>query len=231
MTRYIEYLKGVFGVESSDARLQRSEYLGGMRFSVNMDQILQTSSTDNVSPQGNAAGFSCTNMRGKIFHKAFEEHGTLLILGVTRVIHSYQQGLDRMWSRKKWTQFANPYFVSLGEQEVLEQELYCDGSNNDKLVFGYQERFAEYRFKQNRISGHLRSNSPSGSLDAWVYTDDYAAAPTLTKDWIVEPKDNVDRTLAVQSQVAHQFTGDFYFQMYYTRRLPVYGVPGLIDHV
>lgn len=230
-TRYIEYLKGVFGVESSDARLQRSEYLGGMRFSINMDQILQTSSTDATSPQGNASGFSCTNQQGKIFHKAFEEHGTLMILGVARVIHSYQQGLDRMWSRKKWFDYANPFFVNLGEQDIELREIYATGTSADDTVFGYQERFAEYRYKQNRISGHMRSNSPTGSLDAWVYTDDYNAPPTLTKDWIVEPKDNVDRTLAVSSALAHQFIADFYLQMYYTRRLPVYGVPGLIDHV
>ena len=136
-----------------------------------------------------------------------------------------------MWSRKKWFDYANPYFVNLGEQDISLRELYATGTSADDTVFGYQERYAEYRYKQNRISGHMRSNSPSGSLDAWVYTDNYNTAPTLTKDWIVEPKDNVDRTLAVSSALANQFIADFYLQMYYTRRLPVYGVPGLIDHV
>ena len=238
-TRYIEYLRSVFGVESSDARLQRSEYLGGKRIPINVDQVLQTSATDSTSPQGNTGAFSCTIDQSSLFTKSFEEHGTLLCLVVARVEHSYQQGIDKMWSRKKWTDFYNPYFANLGEMAILNKEIYAQGNNVtdldgniiDDQAFGYQEAWAEYRYKQNRVTGHMRSNSPSGSLDSWHYADDYHSRPTLSSGWIEEPKENVDRTIAVTSEISNQFIGDFYFKTAYTRCMPVYSIPGLIDHV
>lgn len=235
-TRYIEYLQSVFGVTSSDARVQRSEYLGGTRIPINIDQVLQTSSTDAVTPQGNTAGFSCTISNDNMFTKSFEEHGTLLCLAVCRTEHTYQQGLDKMWTRKKWYDFYNPYFANLSEQSVYNYELYFSGSNEttyskNEETFGYQEAWAEYRYKQNRVTGHMRSNSPSGSLDAWHYADDYASMPMLGEEWIVEPTNNVDRTLAVSSQLANQFIADFYFKCSYVRNMPIYSIPGLIDHV
>lgn len=238
-TRYIEYLRSVFGVESSDARLQRSEYLGGQRIPINMDQIIQTSSTDATSPQGNTAGFSCTQAKGSMFTKSFEEHGTLMCIALVRCEHSYQQGLNKMWNRKKWTDFYNPFFANLGEQSILNKEIYAQGSTVvdasgnvvDEQTFGYQEAWAEYRYKQNMVTAEMRSNAPNGSLDAWHYADDYNQLPTLSSGWIDEPKTNVDRTIAVTSEIAHQFIGDFYFKAYYTRCMPVYSVPGLIDHV
>ena len=238
-TRYIEYLRSVFGVESSDARLQRSEYLGGQRIPINMDQIIQTSSTDNTSPQGNTAGFSCTHAKGSMFTKSFEEHGTLMCIALVRCEHSYQQGLNKMWNRKKWTDFYNPFFANLGEQSILNKEIYAQGSSVvdtdgnvvDEQTFGYQEAWAEYRYKQNIVTAEMRSNAPNGSLDAWHYADDYSQLPTLSSGWIDEPQTNVDRTIAVTSAIAHQFIGDFYFKAYYTRCMPVYSVPGLIDHV
>lgn len=239
-TRYIEYLRAVFGVESSDARVQRSEYLGGQRIPINMDQILQTSSTDATSPQGNAAGFSCTNAAGSMFTKSFEEHGTLLCIALCRVEHSYQQGIPKMLSRKKWTDFYNPYFANLGEMPILNKEIYTQGSNvvnpstgkpYDDEVFGYQEAWAEYRYKQNTTAGYMRSNASGGSLDIYHYADDYNQLPVLSSGWIDEPTANVDRTIAVSSQLAHQFIADFYFIASYTRCMPVYSVPGLIDHV
>ena len=238
-TRYIEYLRSVFGVESSDARLQRSEYLGGKRIPINVDQVLQTSATDSTSPQGNTGAFSCTIDHSSLFTKSFEEHGTLLCLVVARVEHSYQQGIDKMWSRKKWTDFYNPYFANLGEMAILNKEIYAQGNNVtdldgniiDDQAFGYQEAWAEYRYKQNRVTGHMRSNSPSGSLDSWHYADDYQSRPTLSSGWIEEPKENVDRTIAVTSEISNQFIGDFYFKTAYTRCMPVYSIPGLIDHV
>ena len=229
-SRYIEFLKGVFGVTSSDARMQRAEYLGGKRIPINIDQVLQTSSTDAVTPQGNTAGFSCTRDYDNMFIKSFEEHGTLICCALVRTEHTYQQGLDKMWSRKKWTDFYNPFFANLSEMPVLNKEIYF-GTNQDEDAFGYQEAWAEYRYKQNRVSGHMRSNSPTGSLDAWHYADDYESRPTLSDSWIQEPQENVDRTLAVQSETAHQFIADYYFKMYYTRNMPVYSIPGLIDHV
>ena len=229
-TRYIEYLKGVFGVTSSDARLQRAEYLGGQRVPLNIDQIIQTSSTDTTSPQGNVAGFSCTHNRKSMFTKSFEEHGVLMCLAVTRVDHTYQQGLEKQWTRKKWTDFYNPFFAHLGEQAVLNENIYAQGTTQDKEVFGYQEAFAEYRYKTNKVTGYMRSNA-TGSLDVWHFADDYSALPQLSGEWIDEPYANVDRTIAVTSQLTHQFIADFYFKCAYTRPMPVYSVPGLIDHV
>ena len=229
-TRYIEYIKGVFGVTSSDARMQRAEYLGGTRIPLNIDQIIQTSSTDSVSPQGNTAGFSCTIDNDSLFTKSFEEHGTLMGLVVVRTEHTYQQGLNKMWTRKKWTDFYNPFFANLGEQAILNENIYAQGTSTDKQAFGYQEAWAEYRYKENRVSGYMRSNA-TGSLDVWHYADDYSSLPTLGSTWIQEPKTNVDRTIAVSSNITHQFIADFFFKTFYTRCMPVYSIPGLIDHV
>lgn len=229
-TRYIEYLRSVFGVTSSDARIQRAEYLGGQRVPLNIDQIIQTSSTDTTSPQGNTAGFSCTHNRASMFTKSFEEHGVLMCLAVTRVDHTYQQGLEKQWTRKKWTDYYNPYFAHLGEQAILLENIYAQGTDDDKTAFGYQEAWAEYRYKTNKVTGYMRSNA-TGSLDVWHFADDYNAAPSLSGAWIDEPYENVDRTIAVTSQLTHQFIADFYFKCAYTRPMPVYSVPGLIDHV
>lgn len=229
-TRYIEYLRSVFGVSSSDARLQRAEYLGGQRVPLNIDQIIQTSSTDSTSPQGNTAGFSCTINRDNMFTKSFEEHGTLMCLICVRTDHTYQQGLNKMWTRKKWTDFYNPFFANLGNQAILNENIYAQGNDTDKEAFGYQEAWAEYRYKENRTTGYMRSNA-TGSLDVWHFADDYETMPYLSSEWIDEPKTNVDRTIAVTSQIMHQFIGDFFFKTYYTRPMPVYSIPGLIDHV
>ena len=237
-TRYIEYIRSVFGVTSSDARLQRAEYLGGTRVPINIDQILQTSSTDTTSPQGNTAGFSCTINQDSLFTKSFEEHGTLMCLAVIRTDHTYQQGLEKMWTRKKWTDFYNPFFANLGEQAILNKNIYLEGNSVvdtegniiDDQAFGYQEAWADYRYKNNRVSGYMRSNA-DGSLDVWHFADDYESLPYLSSEWIDEPVNNVDRTIAVSSQLTHQFIGDFFIKTFYTRAMPVYSVPGLIDHV
>lgn len=229
-TRYIEYLRGVFGVTSSDARLQRAEYLGGKRTPIGMDAVVQTSSTDATSPQGNVGAFSCTIDKNSIFTKSFEEHGIVIGLAVIRCEHTYQQGLARGWSRKKWTDYYNPFFAHLGNQAVLAKELYAQGNAQDDQAFGYQEAWADYRYKPSYVTGYMRSNA-DGTLDAWHYADNYTSRPTLSHDWIVEPKTNVDRTIAVTSQLMHQFIGNWYFKAIYTRPMPVYSVPGLIDHV
>lgn len=229
-TRYIEYLRSVFGVTSSDARLQRAEYLGGQRVPLNIDQIIQTSSTDATSPQGNTAGFSCTINRDNMFTKSFEEHGTLMCLAVVRTDHTYQQGLEKQWTRKKWTDYYNPFFANLGEQAILNENIYAQGKDTDKEAFGYQEAWAEYRYKTNKVTGYMRSNA-TGSLDVWHFADDYESQPFLSSEWIDEPLGNVDRTIAVTSQLTHQFIADFFFKCYYTRPMPVYSIPGLIDHV
>lgn len=231
-TRYIEYLKAVFGVESSDARLQRSEYLGGKRIPINMDQVLQTSSTDATTPQGNTAAFSCTVDSDSYYTKSFEEHGFRIIVGVARVAQrTYQQGLNRMWSRDSWLSYYNPYFANLGEQAVLEKEIYCQGTDDDETAFGYQEAWAEYRYRQNTVTGFMRSNASQGSMDFYHYADNFTEAPNLGETFIQEPKTNIDRTLAVTAELADQMFGDFYLKQQMVRCMPVYSIPGLIDHV
>lgn len=226
-TRYIEYLRGIFGVTSSDARMQRAEYLGGKRVPINMDQIIQTSATDQTSPQGNTAGFSCTIDKSSLFTKSFEEHGYLFVLVCIRPEHTYQQGLQRMWSRKKWVDFYNPVFAHLSEQPVYLKELYAQGTAADDEAFGYQEAWADYRYEPNSVTGYMRSNA-TGSLDVWHYADNYASRPYLSAEWIDETVENVDRTIAVTSQLTHQFIGDFYFKMKWVRPMPVYSIPKLV---
>ena len=165
-----------------------------------------------------------------MFTKSFEEHGTLMGLVVVRTEHTYQQGLAKMWTRKKWTDFYNPFFANLGEQAILNENIYAQGTDTDKEAFGYQEAWAEYRYKENRVSGYMRSNA-NGSLDVWHFADNYESLPYLSEDWIQEPKENVDRTIAVTSAITHQFIADFYFKQYFTRAMPIYSIPGLIDHV
>ena len=229
-SRYIEYIRGVFGVSSSDARMQRAEYLGGTRVPINIDQILQTSSTDQTSPQGNTAGFSCTINQDHMFIKSFEEHGTLMCIMALRVDRSYQNGLHKMWTRKKWIDYYNPFFAHLGNMPVYNENIYAQGNNQDKEVFGYQEAWAEYRYGESRVSGYMRSNA-TGSLDVWHLADKYTSLPHYSSEWIDEPTNTIDRVIAVTSQLTHQFIGDFYFKTSYTRAMPVYSVPGLIDHV
>ena len=237
-SRYIEFIKNIFGVTSPDGRLQRSEYLGGTRVQINMDQVLQTSSTDAISPQGNTAAFSCTvNSEEDLFTHSFTEHGTLIGVACIRTDHTYQQGINRMWSRKKWTDYYVPQLANLGEVPILNKELYAqgdsvvdtDGNIVDDQVFGYQEAWADYRYMPSRVSGEMRS-SYAQSLDAWHYADDYNALPTLSSSWIDETEDNIDRTISVQHSTANQFFGDFYFDPIYVRPMPVYSIPAMLNH-
>lgn len=229
-TRYIEILKAHFGVTSPDARLQRPEYLGGKRVPINMQQVLQTSSTDEASPQGNTAAFSSTTDRSSSFTKSFVEHGYLIGLACVRTDHTYQQGLEKMWSRKDRFDFYWPVFANISEQPILNQELMFKAASTDDEVFGYQEAWADYRYKPSRVSSAMRS-SYAQSLDVWHYADYYdytKVPPVLGDEWIRETKVNVQRTLAVQDE--DQFIADFYFKANYVRPMPVYSIPGLVDH-
>lgn len=228
-TRYIEIIKGHFGVTSPDARQQRPEYLGGRRVPINVSQVLQTSESSDTSPQGNTAAFSLTGGTNIGFTKSFTEHGYIIGLACIRTQHSYQQGINRMWSRKRRFDFYWPEFGHLGEQAILNKEIYANGTSTDDEVFGYQERYGEYRYCPNTISGEFRSTYAQ-SLDIWHYGDNYASQPYLSDEWLQEPVTNVDRTLAVQSTVSDQFLADFYFQIKATRPMPLFGVPGLMDH-
>lgn len=225
-TRYTELLAHEFGVTSPDSRLQRSEYLGGTRVPININQVIQNSATTDASPQGNTAAYSMTTLRNKMCSYSAVEHGYLLILGCIRVNHSYQQGLSRMWTRKGRFDFYNPMLANLGEMAVLNKEIYCQGNAQDDEVFGYQEAWADYRYHPNIVTGEMRSQYAQ-TLDAWHYGDYYEELPKLSSSWIQEGPENIDRTLAVQSQNSHQFIADFYFDQIWTRPMPVYSVPGL----
>lgn len=225
-TRYTEILQHQFGVTSPDARLQRSEYLGGTRVPININQVIQQSATSDTSPQGNTAAYSMTTMSNKMCSYSAVEHGYLVVLGCIRVQHSYQQGLSRMWTRKNRFDFYHPMLANLGEMAVLNQEIFAQGNAQDTEVFGYQEPWADYRYHPSIVTGEMRSTYAQ-TLDAWHYGDHYTELPKLSSGWIQEGTENIDRTLAVQSENSHQFIADFYFDQTWTRPMPIYGVPGL----
>lgn len=225
-TRYTELLTHEFGVTSPDSRLQRSEYLGGTRVPININQVIQQSGTTDVSPQGNTAAYSMTTLRNKMCNYSAVEHGYIVMLVCIRVDHSYQQGLSRMWTRKTRFDFYHPMLANLGEMAVLNKEIYCQGTDEDDEVFGYQEAWADYRYHPNIVTGEMRSTYAQ-TLDAWHYADYYEKLPTLSSSWIQEGTENIDRTLAVQSENSHQFIADFFFDQTWTRPMPIYSVPGL----
>lgn len=228
-TRYIEILKSHFGVTSPDSRLQRAEYLGGNRIPININQVLQTSQTSDQSPQGNPSGQSLTTDTHRDFVKSFVEHGFVIGVMVARYDHTYQQGLERFWSRRDRFDYYWPVFAHIGEQAVKNREIYAQGTSTDDEVFGYQEAWADYRYKPNRVSGEMRSSAPQ-SLDVWHLADDYDSQPYLSDSWIREDKATVDRVLAVSSNLSAQLFCDIYVNNRTTRPMPVYSIPGLIDH-
>lgn len=231
-TRYTELLRAHFGVVSPDARLQRPEFLGGGTVPVVVNPVTQTSQTTTDSPQGNLAAFAVAGVRGIGFRKSFVEHTIILGLVEARPDLTYQQGLNRMWTRKTRFEFYWPSLAHLGEQAVLSREIYADGTAGDDAVFGYQERWAEYRYFPSRISGAFRSNYPAGStpasLDAWHLAQNFTSRPTLSAAFIEDPTDVVPRVVAVPSEP--EFLFDSHFTIRCVRPMPTYSVPGLIDH-
>ena len=227
-TRYIEIIKAHFGVTSADARLQRPEYLGGGSTPVIISPIAQTAATDEtVTPQGNLAAIGTANIAGGHgFVKSFTEHCIILGLISVRADLTYQYGMERMWSRETRYDFYWPAFAGLGEQAVLQKEIYVEGNVSDDDVFGYQERYAEYRYKPSKITGLFRSNA-TGTLDIWHLAQQYGQAPVLN-DAFVQDWPPVERVIAVPDEP--QFLLDAYFQMTCARPMPVFGVPGFIDH-
>lgn len=228
-TRYTETILAHFGVTSPDSRMQRPEYLGGKRWRVNIDQVLQTSSTNTTSPQGNTAAYSLTCDNSSLFTHSCTEHCIIMGLMVVRTDHTYQQGLARKFSRKSIFDFYWPTFANLGEQAILNKEIYAQGTEADDEVFGYQEAWAEYRYSPSRVSGAFRSNYAQ-PLDAWHYADYYTKQPILSSEWIDETRANINRTIAVQDELEDQFIGDILFKAEWTRPMPIYSIPGLIDH-
>lgn len=228
-SRYVELLKSHFGVTCPDYRLQRPEYLGGNRVPITVNQVVQTSESTATSPQGNTAGQSLTVDVNDDFVKSFTEHGFVIGLMVARYDHTYQQGIERFWSRKNRFDYYWPVFANLGEQAVKNKEIYAQGTEKDEEVFGYQEAWADYRYKPSRVTGEMRSSAPT-SLDVWHLGDDYSSLPLLSDTWIREDKTNVDRVLAVQSSKSNQLFCDLYIKNRTTRVMPMYSIPGLIDH-
>lgn len=226
-SRYREMIYSLFHTKISDKTVQIPEYLGGTRITINMSQVIQTSGTTAESPQGNAAAVSVTPYNGSMFTKSFEEHGYVIGVCCIRHDHTYQQGLERMWSRKTNLDFYYPVFANLGEQAILKKELYLTGTETDEQAFGYQEAWAEYRMKPNRICGKFRSNAV-GTLDSWHYGDNYNETPSLSQAWMKEGDSEIQRTLAVDNEP--QFIMDTVIDNTSIRPMPMYSVPGLVDH-
>lgn len=225
-SRYTETLRVMFNVISPDARLQRPEYLGGTHSRVNVVPTAQTSSTDSVSPQSNLSAFGVLGDSAHGFNKSFVEHGYVIGLCCLRADITYQQGLNRMWSRRQLFDFYWPTLAHLGEQVVYNREIYAQGTADDNGVFGYQERYAEYRYKPSMITGKLRSTDPQ-SLDVWHLAQKFDSLPKLNQDFI-EENPPINRVIAVQNEP--QFFADFWFDLKTSRPMPVYSVPGLVDH-
>ena len=222
-SRYREQVQALWDVTISDKTVQIPEYLGGGRYHVNINQIVQTAQND-TTPLGETGAMSVTPINESSFTKSFEEHG--FVIGVCCVRHnrSYQQGLERFWSREDRLDYYVPQFANLGEQPVKKKEIMLTGTATDEETFGYQEAWADYRMKPNRVSGLMRSNA-TGTLDFWHYADNYSAVPTLSQDWMEESKNEIARTLVVQNEP--QFLGAIRVANKTTRRMPLYSVPGL----
>lgn len=226
-TRYTEIIRSFFGVVSPDARLQRPEYLGGSSNRIDVNVIPQTSGTTDVSPQANLSAFAVgTNGRGNGFSKSFTEHGWIIGLINVRADLTYQQGINRMWTRSTKFDMYWPTFAFLGEQAVLNKEIYAQGNEDDDKVFGYQERYAEYRYAPSQVTGKFRSTYAQ-SLDSWHLAQKFENLPKLSPEFIVD-NPPIDRVVAVPSEP--QFLLDCWFNLSCVRPMPVYGVPGLMDH-
>lgn len=229
-TRYTELIQAHFGVTSPDARLQRPEYLGGSSIPLNVNPIAQTSATPSQpTPQGNLAAMGTFHVNGAGFTKSFTEHGVILGFISARADLNYQQGLNRMWFRSTRWDYYWPALSHIGEQAILNKEIYAQGSANptaDAAVFGYQERFAEYRYKPSVITGQMRSNFAQ-TLDTWHLAQNFSSLPVLGSTFIQE-NPPVSRVIAVPTEP--QFLYDSYVKLRCARPMPVYSVPGLIDH-
>lgn len=227
-TRYREFLSGTWGVTSPDSRLQIPEYIGGQRIAINVNQVVQTSQTDPTTGQalGNTAAYSLTTCSKQMVDYAATEYGYIIGLAVVRVEHSYQQGLATKWTRGGRFTYYDPRLAALGEQPVYNREIYTQGKPEDEEIFGYQEAWADYRYKPSYVTGEMRSNYQT-SLDAWHYADDYDKLPRLSAEWIQEGTQNIDRTIAVTSAKSHQFLCDFYFTEDWYREMPIYSIPGI----
>lgn len=229
-SRYTELLLGLFGVRSPDARLQRPEYLGGNRVPINVSEVTNSAQSEQDF-LGDLGAKSSTSDVNHDFVKSFTEHGYLFGLMVIRYDHSYSQGFARFWTRNTFTDFYNPKFAHLGEVPIYKAEIFASPETiaDKSKVFGYQEIWADYRYRPNMVTGEMRPGVKN-SLAYWNLADYYTSEPTLSDEWIREDVSNVDRALAVTSSVSNQFWADIYIRNKCTRCMPMYSVPGLIDH-
>lgn len=223
-TRYREIIRNHFGVDIDDKTVQVPEYLGGQRYMINVNQVVQTSATDTTSPQGNAAAISVTPFMENSFTKSFQEHGYVIGVCCIRNDNTYQQGIEKLWIRTDKFDFYWPEFAHLGEQAIINKEIYVQGTAQDREAFGYQEAYSEYRMTPNRVCGAFRSNAKQ-PLDAWHYADNYEKLPRLSQEWLATDKTVIDRTIAVQNQP--QFIMDVLVENDAVRPMPIYGTPGL----
>lgn len=226
-SRYTEVLRSFFGVVSPDARLQRPEFLGSFTKMVNVNPIAQTSATDNTSPQGNLSAYGVTAAKFHGFTKSFVEHGYVFGFVCARADLTYQQGINKMWLRSTVYDFYWPTFAHLGEQAIELREIYAQGSEADTTVFGYQERYAEYRYKPSQITGKFRSSVTGGNLDVWHLSQFFKNAPALNEEFIVE-NPPIERIIAVPREP--EFLLDVGFRYTTVRPMPMFGTPGLVDH-
>ena len=226
-SRYTEVLRSFFGVVSPDARLQRPEFLGSFTKMVNVNPIAQTSATDSTSPQGNLSAYGVTAAKFHGFTKSFVEHGYILGFVCARADLTYQQGINKMWLRSTVYDFYWPTFAHLGEQAIELREIYAQGSEADTAVFGYQERYAEYRYKPSQITGKFRSSVVNGSLDKWHLSQFFKNAPALNEEFILE-NPPIERIIAVPSEP--EFLLDIGFRYTTVRPMPMFSTPGLVDH-
>lgn len=226
-SRYTEVLRSFFGVVSPDARLQRPEFLGSFTKMVNVNPIAQTSATDNTSPQGNLSAYGVTAGKFHGFTKSFVEHGYIIGFVCARADLTYQQGINKMWLRSTVYDFYWPTFAHLGEQAIELREIYAQGTEADTTVFGYQERYAEYRYKPSQITGKFRSSVTGGNLDIWHLSQFFSNAPTLSEEFITE-NPPIDRIIAVPGEP--EFLLDIGFRYTTVRPMPMFGTPGLVDH-
>lgn len=230
-TRYIEMLKAHFGVDAGDYRLQRPEYLGHCSTMIDIHQVNQTAedtTTDGTTPTGTTRAFGHSQGNDYLFNKSFVEHGFVHIFAVARQKKTYQQGLDRFWSRRDRLDYYVPVLAHISEQPIFTKEIYAFGAVTETTVFGYQEAWSDYRYKPNRVTGQMRTDA-TASFDIWHYADYYSNTPTLSNAWMQDnSKVNIQRTLAVEE--VDQILLNVRFDLDATRPMPTHSIPGLIDH-
>lgn len=228
-SRYPEFLRGQYGVVASDESLLIPEYLGGKRIPINIETVLQTNSTNSTSPLGETGAMSVTADINEDFTKSFTKHDFLIGVCCVRAEHTYQQGIPRQFKRERRLDTYHPSLAHIGNQPIYNYEIYAQGTAVDNGVFGYKEAWQEIMFKPSRISGEMLSTYDQ-SLDIWHFGDDYTSLPVLSSEWITEPTEFIDRTLAVKSSTSHQFWADFYIEQTVSAPIPLNRVPGLVDH-